>query len=89
MVNRRRENKNMDLSLIQKVSELASEGRSAAEIKQELQVGGVAPETADQALREAGVVVGSQTAAQPANSPLTVHHEKTIQPSPGFDPNAQ
>jgi hypothetical protein len=81
----------MDLSLIQKVSELASEGRSAIEIKQELQAGGIAPETADQALKEAGVAL-SQTPAQSSQSapaPLSVHREKIIQPSPGFNPNAK
>jgi hypothetical protein len=79
----------MDLSIIQKVSELASEGRNAVEIKQELQAGGVAPETADQALKEAGVSVGPSTQQAAHAVPAVMHHEKVIQPSPGFDPNAK
>jgi hypothetical protein len=86
----------MDLSILQKVSEMASEGRSAAEIKQELQTGGIAPEQADMALKEAGVELTqppSQTQAPTGSSApltgLTQHREKIIQPSPGFDPNAR
>jgi|GEM_PF-4944519 len=84
----------MDLSIIQKVSELSSEGRSADEIKQELLTGGVAPEQIDQAIVEAGVNLSqppSQVQAPTGTSaPLTAlkeHHEKIIQPSAGFDPN--
>jgi hypothetical protein len=86
----------MDLSILQKVSEMASEGRSATEIKQELKVGGVSPEQADQAIKEAGVQFTqppSQTQVPTGSSaPLTgliEHHEKIIQPTPGFDPNAK
>jgi hypothetical protein len=86
----------MDLSILQKVSEMASEGRSASEIKQELQIGGVAPEQADQALKEAGVALTQppsqaevQTGTSAPLTKLTVHREKIIQPSPGFDPNAK
>jgi len=81
----------MDLSIIEKVSEMASEGKSAVEIKQELEVGGIAPETADQAIKEAGVAL-SQTPTQneqSAPAPLVQHHEKVIKPTPGFDPNAK
>jgi hypothetical protein len=86
----------MDLSIIEKVSAMASEGRSAAEIKQELQVGGIAPEQADQAIVEAGIKLTqppSQAQAQTGiSTPLTglaEHHEKVIQPTLGFDPNAK
>jgi hypothetical protein len=92
----KRKNKNMDLSLIQKVSELASEGRGAAEIKKELLTGGIAPDQVDQAIKEAGVQLTqppSQAEVQTGTSaPLTAHvqhHEKVIQPSAGFDPNAK
>jgi hypothetical protein len=80
----------VDLSILQKVSEMVSEGKDATEIKQELQVSGVAPETADQALKEAGVAL-SQTPAQVPQTaaPAVMHHEKVIQPTPGFDPNAK
>jgi hypothetical protein len=79
----------MDLSILQKVSEMASEGRSAVEIKQELQAGGVAPEQADQALKESGVTIeaSAKQGEQPAPAPM--HHEKVIQPEAGFDPNAK
>jgi hypothetical protein len=86
----------MDLTLIQKVSELASEGRGAAEIKKELLTGGLSPEQIDQAIKEAGVQLTQPPSQADAptgtNSPLTSlneHHEKVIQPSPGFDPNAK
>jgi hypothetical protein len=86
----------MDLSIIEKVSSMASEGRSAAEIKQELQVGGIAPEQADQAILEAGIKLTqppsqaqTQTGADAPLNTLTVHREKVIQPSPGFDPKAK
>jgi hypothetical protein len=77
----------MDLSLLQKVNELAQEGRSAAEIKLELQTSGIAPETIDEALKEAGPK--QEQNAQPAApaAPLTPHREKIIMPTPGFDPN--
>jgi hypothetical protein len=78
----------MDLSILQKVNEMSSEGRSATEIKQELQAGGIAPEAADQALKEAGVSVG-QNSGQLPTSPRAMHHEKVIQPEAGFDPNAK
>jgi hypothetical protein len=88
---RGRENKKfkMDLQIIQKVSELSSEGRSTDDIKQELKAGGVAPETIEQALKEAGVSVGTTTEQPASAAPTTMHHEKIIQPSPGFDPNAK
>jgi hypothetical protein len=79
----------MDLSIIQKVSELSSEGRSADEIRQELRTGGSSPETIEQALREAGVQVGPTVQQAPAAGPSVMHHEKIIQPEPGFDPNAK
>lgn len=79
----------MDLSIIQKVSELASEGRNAEQIKQELQAGGVAPETADLALKEAGVTVGPSVKQTAPVVSATMHHEKVIQPTPGFDPDAK
>jgi SOS response regulatory protein OraA/RecX len=84
----------MDLSILQKVNEMSSEGRSAVEIKQELQAGGIAPEAADQALKEAGVQMPPSQVQAPTGSsaPLTAlkeHHEKIIQPSPGFDPTAK
>jgi hypothetical protein len=79
----------MDLSIIQKVSELSSEGRNATEIKQELQAGGMSPELTDQALREAGVSVGpSLQQPAPASSSI-MHHQKVIQPEAGFDLNAK
>jgi hypothetical protein len=86
----------MDLSILQKVSEMASEGRSAVEIKQELQTGGISPEQADQALKEAGVNLSQppsqaqvQTGSTAPLTGLTVHREKVIQPEAGFDPNAK
>jgi hypothetical protein len=79
----------MDLSIIQKVSQLASEGRSSAAIKQELQAGGVAPENIDLALKEAGISVGPTTQEATPAAPAAMHHERVIQPSPGFDPNAK
>jgi hypothetical protein len=92
----KRKNKNMDLSLIQKVSELASEGRGAAEIKKEMLTGGLSPEQIDQALKEAGVQLTQPpsqaevpTGTSSPLSSLNQHHEKVIQPSPGFDPNAK
>jgi hypothetical protein len=79
----------MDLSIIQKVSELSSEGRSADDIRQELKTGGVAPESIELALKEAGVAL-TQTPAQTSSSgPAVMHHEKIIQPSPGFDPDTK
>jgi hypothetical protein len=80
----------MDLSIIQKVSELSSEGRSADDIRQELKTGGVAPESIELALKEAGVAL-TQTPAQSSSTsgPAVMHHEKVIQPSSGFDPNSK
>jgi hypothetical protein len=78
----------MDLQILQKVSELASEGRNADEIRQELHVDGVAPETAEQALKEAGIALTPAQQSAPAGSAV-MHHEKIIQPSPGFDPKAK
>jgi hypothetical protein len=79
----------MDLSIIQKISEMSSEGRSPDDIKQELKAGGVAPETIDQALQEAGISVGPTTQKPASAAPAAMHHEKIIHPSPGFDPNAK
>jgi hypothetical protein len=86
----------MDLSLIQKVSELASEGRGAAEIKKELLTGGLSPEQVDQAIKEAGVQLTqppsqaeTPTASTSPSTSVNQHHEKVIQPTPGFDPNAK
>jgi hypothetical protein len=96
VLGRKGRQKQMDLSILQKVSEMASEGRSAAEIKQELRVGGVSPEQAEQAIKEAGVQLTqppsqaqTQTGTSAPLTALTQHHEKVIQPSPGFDPNAK
>jgi hypothetical protein len=81
--------KQMDLSIIQKISELNSEGRSTDEIRQELRTGGASPESIEQALREAGVQVGPSVQQAAPQASAEVHHEKIIQPSPGFDPNAK
>jgi hypothetical protein len=53
------------------------------------EAGGVAPETIDQALQEAGISVGPTTQKPASAAPAAMHHEKIIQPSPGFDPNAK
>jgi hypothetical protein len=77
----------MDLSILQKVNELVEQGRSADDIKHELQAGGISPETADQAIKEAGSNQTNQQPTQASPTPLMAHREKVIQPSPGFDPN--
>lgn len=77
----------MDLSILQKVNELVEQGRNADDIKHELQAGGISPETIDAALAESGVSANQQ-ASQPT-VPLSAHHEKVIQPEPGFDPHAK
>jgi hypothetical protein len=74
----------MDLSLLQKVNELKEQGRSADDIKHELQAEGNAPDTVDAVLAESGLSTNqnSETAQAP-----TMNHHKVIQPTPGFDPN--
>jgi hypothetical protein len=75
----------MDLSILQKVNEMISEGRHVDEIRQTLLKEGVSPENINEALKETN---SSDTAGsapiQPV--PLSQHREKVIQPSPGFDP---
>jgi SOS response regulatory protein OraA/RecX len=76
----------MDLSILQKVNEMVGEGRSVDEIRQTLLREGIPPENISEALRETNTADTSGSApAQPV--PLTEHHEKVIQPSPGFDPS--
>lgn len=78
----------MDLSILQKVNELKEQGRSADDIRHELQAGGVAPEAVTQALAETGVQNSQQPEQAAPAAPLTQHREKVIQPTPGFDPHA-
>jgi SOS response regulatory protein OraA/RecX len=75
----------MDLSILQKVNEMISEGRSTDEIRQILLKEGVSPENISEALRETST---SDTAGSAPTQPvpLSQHREKIIQPSPGFDP---
>jgi hypothetical protein len=80
--------KTMDLSILQKVNELVEQGRSTEDIRHELQAGGIAPEAVEEALKEAGNQ-SNQQPTQAAPTPLMNHHEKVIQPTPGFDPNAK
>jgi SOS response regulatory protein OraA/RecX len=77
----------MDLSILQKVNELVEQGKSTEDIRHELQTSGISPETAEQALKEAGSNQTNQQPTQAAPTPLMPHHEKVIQPTPGFDPN--
>ena len=78
----------MDLSLMQKVNELKEQGRSVDDIKRELSVQGISPENIDQALAEMGGAVGSESSPTENAAPLQ-HHEKVIEPEPGFDPDAK
>lgn len=92
----------MDLSILQKVSELMEEGRSTDDIKHELQMSGVSPENVTAAINEVvttkaaeGESPASTQGQAPSQTPDAVstpamaHHEKVIQPEPGFDPNAK
>jgi EAL domain-containing protein (putative c-di-GMP-specific phosphodiesterase class I) len=89
MVIEKGKTKTMDLSIMQKVNELVEQGRSTDDIRHELQASGIAPETVTQALTEAGTNQTNQQPVQEAPTPLMPHHEKVIQPTPGFDPNAK
>jgi SOS response regulatory protein OraA/RecX len=76
----------MDLSILQKVNDMTSEGRSAEEIKQTLLKEGIPPESITEALKETNSVSASDSSPRQQYSTVQ-HHEKIIQPSPGFDPN--
>jgi hypothetical protein len=74
----------MDLSILQKVNEMISEGRSLDEVRQTLMREGISPENINEALKETNA---ADITGTPPSQPLSQHHEKIIQPSPGFDPS--
>jgi hypothetical protein len=78
----------MDLSILQKVNDLVSQGKSVAEVRQTLLKEGISAENISEALRETNTSDIDNSGGAPA-APLSTHHEKIIQPSPGFDPSAK
>ena len=76
----------MDLSILQKISEMLQQGLSVGEIKEQLRAGGLAPESVNEALVEAGAPAVAEQ--QPQEQMFLNHHEKVIMPEPGFNPDA-
>jgi hypothetical protein len=77
----------MDSAITDKVNDLVSQGRPAEEIRNELLAEGNSPESISQALRELNLSDTNETQVSAA-VPME-HHEKIIQPEPGFDPTAK
>lgn len=77
----------MDLSILQKVTELKDQGIGMQEIAHQLEREGISPDIISQAINEVGVTNGQ--ALPHSENPPSVHREKIIQPEPGFDPNAK